>query len=130
FEPGARLVLTHGLAVRPRAAAFFAKTPAATITDGFDVFVQLVIAAITTDPSCNCPGGAVSGSGGFAPNGPDARTSGRPAAAGFGCAADFNVGRASANAAFMSVRATRSCGRLGPARLGTTVAKSSSRVSE
>ena len=32
--------------------------------------------------------------------------------------------------ALASVRAVRSCGRLGPARLGTTVARSSSRVSE
>ncbi len=50
FEPGARLVLTHGLVVRPRSTAFFASRPAATITDGFDVLVQLVIAAITTEP--------------------------------------------------------------------------------
>ena len=50
FEPGARLVFTHGLRSRPRSAAFFASRPAAIITDGFDVFVQLVIAAITTDP--------------------------------------------------------------------------------
>ena len=51
FEPGARLVFTHGLRVRPFAAAFFASRPAAIITDGFDVFVQLVIAAITAAPS-------------------------------------------------------------------------------
>ena len=50
FDPGARLVLTHGLRVSPRSTAFFATSPAAIITLGFDVFVQLVIAAITTDP--------------------------------------------------------------------------------
>src|SRR5262245_40523491 len=49
-EPGARLVLTHGLTLRPRAAAFWASRPAAIITDGFDVLVQLVIAAMTTSP--------------------------------------------------------------------------------
>ena len=50
FEPGARLVLTHGFDVRPFSTAFFARRPAAISTDGFDVFVQLVIAAMTTVP--------------------------------------------------------------------------------
>src|SRR5262245_551130 len=49
-DPGARLVLTHGLRVRPRSTAFFASNPAPIMTLGFDVFVQLVIAATTTDP--------------------------------------------------------------------------------
>ena len=48
--PGARLVLTHGLAVRPFARALRATRPAAISTDGFEVLVQLVIAAITTSP--------------------------------------------------------------------------------
>jgi hypothetical protein len=42
--------LTHGFEVRPFAIAFCARRPAAMSTDGFDVFVQLVIAAITTEP--------------------------------------------------------------------------------
>ena len=50
FEPGARLVFTHGWLVSPRSTAFFASSPAPIITLGFDVFVQLVIAAITTAP--------------------------------------------------------------------------------
>src|SRR5213592_490423 len=50
FEPGARLVFTHGWRVSPRSTAFFASSPAPIITLGFDVFVQLVIAAITTEP--------------------------------------------------------------------------------
>ena len=50
FEPGARLALTQGLVRSPRSTAFLASRPAATITDGFDVLVQLVIAAITTEP--------------------------------------------------------------------------------
>ena len=49
-EPGARDVLTHGFVSRPASTAFFASRPAASITAGFDVFVQLVIAAITTEP--------------------------------------------------------------------------------
>jgi hypothetical protein len=50
FEPGARLDFTHGLRASPRSTAFFARRPAATMTDGFEVFVQLVIAAMTTEP--------------------------------------------------------------------------------
>src|SRR5580700_793307 len=48
FEPGARLVFTHGWLERPRSTAFLARSPAPIITLGFDVLVQLVIAAITT----------------------------------------------------------------------------------
>src|SRR5262249_57321531 len=50
FDPGARLVFTHGWRESPRSTAFFASRPAPIITLGFDVLVQLVIAAITTDP--------------------------------------------------------------------------------
>ena len=50
FEPGARLLFTHGLRVRPCSTAFFASRPAPIITLGFEVLVQLVIAAITTAP--------------------------------------------------------------------------------
>src|SRR6185436_6215065 len=49
-EPGASDVLTHGGTDRPRCTALWASRPAASITVGFDVFVQLVIAAITTCP--------------------------------------------------------------------------------
>ena len=51
FDPGASDVLTQGLVVMPRSTAFLASRPAATITDGFEVLVQLVMAAITTEPS-------------------------------------------------------------------------------
>src|SRR4051812_31345735 len=50
FDPGARLVLTHGCRFSPRSTAFFATSPAPIITLGFEVFVQLVIAAIPTAP--------------------------------------------------------------------------------
>jgi hypothetical protein len=50
LEPGARLVLTHGFRVRPRSTAFLARRPAAMSTLGLEVFVQLVMAAMTTDP--------------------------------------------------------------------------------
>src|ERR1700722_11327730 len=49
-EPGASEVLTHGFAVSPLAAALRASSPAATITEGFEVLVHDVIAAITTSP--------------------------------------------------------------------------------
>ena len=42
--------LDRGSTVRPRSTAFFASKPAASITLGLLVFVQLVIAAIKTLP--------------------------------------------------------------------------------
>src|SRR4051812_29269400 len=61
FDPGARLVFTHGFRVSPRSNAFFATRPAPIITLGFEVFVQLVMAAITTEPcsSASVTAGAV-----------------------------------------------------------------------
>src|SRR3954467_1499782 len=50
LEPGAREVFTHGLRVRPRSTAFLASSAAPIITDGLEVFVQDVIAAIATAP--------------------------------------------------------------------------------
>src|SRR5579864_6603317 len=49
-EPGASDVFTHGFGVRPFARALRATRPAATSTDGLDVLVHDVIAAITTSP--------------------------------------------------------------------------------
>jgi len=50
LEPGARLALTQGLVLSPFSTAFLASRPAASITDGFEVLVQLVMAAMTTEP--------------------------------------------------------------------------------
>ena len=50
IEPGASEVFTQAGTVRPLSTAFFASNPAATSTDGFEVLVQLVMAAITTLP--------------------------------------------------------------------------------
>src|SRR3954463_12068831 len=80
-DPGASDVLTHGLVVRPLSTALRASSPAASITDGFDVFVQLVMAATTTWPwsrSNWVPSARVTGTT-FRRRGP-----GRPAAAGVG----------------------------------------------
>ena len=49
-EPGASDVFTHGFRSSPRSTALLAIRPAPTITHGFEVLVQLVIAAITTRP--------------------------------------------------------------------------------
>ena len=51
LEPGAIDVLTHGFTLRPFAFALRARSAAASITDGLDVFVQLVMDAMTTSPS-------------------------------------------------------------------------------
>ena len=44
------MVFTQGLTVRPRLTALRASSAAPSITDGFEVFVHEVIAAITTAP--------------------------------------------------------------------------------
>ncbi len=49
-EPGASEVFTQGLRFRPRSTALLASRPAPIITEGLEVLVQLVIAAITTRP--------------------------------------------------------------------------------
>ncbi len=99
-DPGARLVLTQGFVCSPASTAFFAKRPAATMTEGFDVFVQLVIAAMTTDPS---------------------RSS-------FGCS-ERRSANTDVNDDHTSGSATRSCGRFGPASDGTTASRSRSSTS-
>src|SRR5690242_8705193 len=50
LEPGASVVLTHGLRFRPASTALRASSAAPTMTNGFDVLVHDVIAAITTEP--------------------------------------------------------------------------------
>src|SRR5438876_3250543 len=50
LEPGARVVFTHGLRDRPRSTALRASSAAPIITDGLDVLVHEVMAAMTTAP--------------------------------------------------------------------------------
>ena len=50
FEPGASVVLTHGLRCSPFSTAFLASRAAPIITEGLEVLVHDVIAAITTAP--------------------------------------------------------------------------------
>src|ERR671937_15556 len=66
LDPGARVVLTHGLRVRPFSTAFLATRAAATMTYGLEVLVQEVMAATVTAPwssSYVVPSGAVTGTG-------------------------------------------------------------------
>ena len=50
LEPGARVVLTQGLRSRPASTAFLASSAAPTMTDGLEVLVHEVMAAMTTEP--------------------------------------------------------------------------------
>ena len=50
FDPGARVVFTQGFAFKPFSTAFLARSAAPSITEGFEVFVQEVMDAITTAP--------------------------------------------------------------------------------
>src|SRR5437764_15442947 len=50
LEPGASVVFTQGLRASPASTAFLASSAAPTITDGLEVLVQEVMAAITTEP--------------------------------------------------------------------------------
>ena len=105
--------MTHGLLDSPFAAALRASSPAATITDGLDVLVQLVIAAMTTDPCDSSNVSSPSSTVTFVSR----------------LAASTDLSTNPSHAFFESVRLMRSCGRLGPAIAGTTVDRSSSSVS-
>src|SRR5262252_10831729 len=50
LEPGASVVFTHGLRSSPASTALRASSAAPTITDGLEVLVHDVMAAITTEP--------------------------------------------------------------------------------
>ena len=134
-EPGASVVLTHGLLRSPFAAAFFATRPAAISTDGFDVFVQLVIAAITTAPwpSANEPRSVVTSV--VAARLPGAAWPPSLVHASIEPASQPAVSPSRPPTALRQARrlvlsGTRSCGRAGPASDGSTVARSSASVSE
>ena len=102
-EPGPRLVFTHGLVCSPASTALLASRPAATITDGLDVLVQLVIEAMTTEPL--------------------------PSAEGSGATPSRRSPKACLNDPHTRGRGWRSWGLRGPARLGSIVERSRSRTS-
>src|SRR5262245_54695049 len=119
-EPGARLVLTHGLVFNPRFTAFRASSPAPIITLGFDVFVQLVMAATTTDPcaSSSNPGGTASAVATALVFVADSAAVCDDAV--FALRSANMASSACSNLRFDCRSETRSCGRFGPARLGST----------
>src|SRR6266536_366846 len=152
LEPGASEVLTHGLAWSPRSTAFLASSPAAIITEGLEVLVQLVMAAITTCPwsrskwapsarrtgtvalgrpltpvgsGSNHPGAgsplACTAGGSLAGNDSADASSGPATPGTVGTEGGSISSSARRKAGLASLRATRSCGRLGPARLGPRV---------
>src|SRR5215204_3021387 len=136
-DPGARLVLTHGFTLRPRLTALRATRPAPIMTLGFDVLVQLVMAATTTDPcvSPSIPGTtpralATATAEGAAPGALSSPcfSATLPAASAFGLRSAIMPSRACWNLYFAWRSDTRSCGRFGPARLGSTVERSRSHV--
>ena len=95
--------MTQGFTLKPRFTAFLASSPAATITNGFEVLVQEVMAAITTSPWPRSKFLPLTGTR-------------LPASA----ALPYSLSSASANAAAALVSGTRSCGRFGPAIDGST----------
>ena len=137
-EPGASDVLTHERVSSPASTAFFASRPAASITDGLDVFVQEVIAAITTEPcftmspstdiGVSAPGSVVASVSTSTSTFPPS-SSNLPTSLGRGSGSTWSR-KAARNDAQTSARGTRSCGRFGPATEGSIAARSSSTTSE
>src|SRR3989338_448837 len=121
FDPGARLVFTQGLTVRPFCTAFLASRPAATMTEGLEVLVHEVIAAMTTEPWPTLKESLPMLTGTSVPRGAGVlpflsfslRNSGRPAVQ-----EDLTLSKL-----------MRSWGRLGPAKLGFILPRSNSSVS-
>src|SRR3984957_3268447 len=54
LEPGARVVLTQGLRSSPASTALRATRAAPIMTDGLEVLVHEVMAAMTTEPWSTC----------------------------------------------------------------------------
>src|SRR5690348_7128400 len=137
LEPGASVVLTQGLRASPASTALRASSAAPTMTDGLEVFVQDVMAAITTEPwstvvcvpssSVTRTGDEALGSGVFEKGSEAGNVPAMPLSR---LGSDTNAPSASRNDVFASASATRSCGRLGPASDGTTVDRSSPSSSE
>ena len=99
--------------MRPRSTAFFASSPAASSTLGFEVLVQEVIAAMSTSPWPRLA--------------PFAAVTRLPSSAA-GLAKPFSAMgllKSSANFALRLASSMRSCGRFGPATEGLIDARSS-----
>ena len=154
-DPGASVVFTHGRLVSPRCTAFLASSPAPSITEGLDVLVHDVIAAMTTCPwsmFAVLPSSNVTGTGSVGHSWASAQTwvgggtsrgtlglieigslagndpadaSSSPPCTGSGCGSPASRHR---KVCWAAASAIRSWGRFGPAIDGSTVARSSSIV--
>src|SRR5260221_13180217 len=93
------------------------------MTDGLDVFVQLVIAAMTTDPCSSLAAGLGATTTAALPLIGPPSSDRRDIASGSGFGPLPN---APVKLCHTFGSDTRSCGRFGPARLGSTLARSSS----
>ena len=116
--PGASDDFTDGLSFRPFSMAFLASKPAASMTVGLEVLVQLVMAAMSTEP---CPI--------FEPL-TSALTEAKSSAF---LPKPFSVTGLLKEPTKLDLRfcsSIRSCGRFGPATLGTTLERSSSTTCE
>src|SRR5208283_3276228 len=133
LDPGASVVLTQGFRLSPASTAFLASSAAPTMTDGLEVLVHEVMAAITTDPwsmvtvvpSSSVAWVALDG----LPAGSSAIGSeaGKVSATPSSCSDPGTYAVTASRKAFLaSERATRSCGRFGPAIDGTMVDRSRS----
>src|SRR5205807_5674325 len=108
----------YGFTVRPSSTAFLASSPAATMTDGFEVLVQLVMAAMTTDPFSTCASGLAATATVARPLiGPPSSVS-REIASGSGLGP---LVKTVVKLFQTSGSATLSCGRFGPATLDSTL---------
>src|SRR5207245_5677617 len=116
-------VFTHAGTISPFSTAFFASNRAATMTDGFDVLVQLVIAAITTDPFSTVASGLAATATVARPlMGPPSSVR-REIASGSGLGP---LVKTVVKLFHTSGSATRSCGRFGPATRDSTLLRSTS----
>src|SRR5690606_11876551 len=131
LDPGARDDLTQGRRCSPFSMALRASSPAAIITLGLEVLVQEVMAAMTTEPlrsTWDWPPRVTLASLTLPPTAvppPPSLSSRATSPAGFSC-----IASSSSKAAGTPGRGTRSWGRRGPARLGSTSPRSRCRVSE
>jgi hypothetical protein len=129
WDPGARLVFTHGWVASPAATAFRASSPAATITAGLDVFVHDVMAAMATAPWSSVDERATAGAavkvGGSLAGKDSWLASSTPSAGGAGDRS-ASISRSTAwNRPRALASGIRSWGRRGPASDGSTVDRSS-----
>ncbi len=153
FEPGASVVFTQGLLSRPASTALRASSAAPIITDGLEVLVHEVMAAMTTEPwstvvfvpsssvtsvgvygrPAGCPAGSTDGleSWPFSRSGANGSEAGKVSAISPSSLSSSTYEPSAARKAVLaSASATRSCGRFGPASDGTMVDRSSDSSSE